>query len=91
MRIGYAVAIHLVVWVLTRTYTQPLSELATVSVGCAEVPEPISGRRRCIWGSCHLQTVHTSDHYDLVVHGTNLYSTRRLVCHLQTSQRVKCN
>ena len=53
---------------LTRTCTQPLSELATVSVGCAEVPEPISGRRRCIWGSCHLQTVHTSDHYDLVAH-----------------------
>ena len=25
-----------------------VSELATVSVGCGEVPEPISGRRRCV-------------------------------------------
>ena len=34
--------------VSARTCTQPLSEIATVSVGCEEVPEPISGRRRCI-------------------------------------------
>ena len=38
---------------------------ATVSVGCEEVPEHISGRRRCVWGSWHLQTVHASDHCDL--------------------------
>ena len=48
-----------------RTCTQPLSELATVSAGYVEVPEPISVRRRCIWGSWHLQTAHTSDHCDL--------------------------
>ena len=48
-----------------RTCTQPLSEIATVSVGCEEVPELISGRRRCVWGSWHLQTVHASDHCDL--------------------------
>ena len=47
------------------TCTQPLSELATISVGCEEVPEPISGRRRCIWGSWHLQTAHASHHCDL--------------------------
>ena len=48
-----------------RTCTQPLSELATASVGCVEVPEPISGRRRRVWGSWHLQTAHTPDHCDL--------------------------
>ena len=48
-----------------RTCTQPLSELATASAGCGEVPEPISGRRRRVWGSWHLQTVHALNHYDL--------------------------
>ena len=52
-----------------RTCTQPLSELATASAGCGEVPEPISGRRRRVWGSWHLQIVHASDQCDLVVHG----------------------
>jgi hypothetical protein len=28
---------------------------------------------------------------NLMVHGTNLDSSRRLVWHLQTAQRVKCN
>ena len=45
--------------VSARTCTQPLSELATVSAGYVEVPEPISVRRRCVFGSGHLQTVHT--------------------------------
>ena len=48
--------------VSARTCTQPKLELATVRVCCGELPAPISGRRRCIWGSWHLQTVHTSDH-----------------------------
>ena len=48
--------------VSARTCTQPLSELATVSAGSGEVPAPISGRRRCVFGSWHLQTAHTSDH-----------------------------
>ena len=52
-----------------RTCTQSLSELAIASAGCGEVPELVSGRRRCIWGSWHLQTVHTSGHCDLVVRG----------------------
>ena len=43
-----------------RTCTQPLSELATASVGCVEVSEPISGRRRRVWGSWYLQTVQTT-------------------------------
>ena len=37
--------------VSSRTCTQSLSEIATVSMGCGEVPEPISGRGRCVWGS----------------------------------------
>ena len=45
-----------------RTCTQPVLEFATASVGCGEAPEPISGRRRCVWGSWHLQTLHASDH-----------------------------
>ena len=48
-----------------RTCTHQLSEIATVSVGYREVPELVSGRRRCIWGSGHLQTVHASYHCDL--------------------------
>ena len=44
------------------TWTQPKLELATVRVCCGEALAPISGRRRCIWGSWYLQTVHTSDH-----------------------------
>ena len=51
--------------VSAKTCTQPLSELATVSVGCVEVPEPTSGRRRRVWGSWHLQTAHIPDHCDL--------------------------
>ena len=51
--------------VSARTCTQRPSELATVSAGCVELPEPISGRRRRIWGSWHLQTVHALNHYDL--------------------------
>ena len=38
-------------------------------MGYGKVPEPISVLRRCILSSWHLQTVHTSDHCDLVVHG----------------------
>ena len=45
-----------------RTCAQPRSEVATVSMGCGQVPEPISGRRRCVWGSWHLQSAHPSDH-----------------------------
>ena len=48
-----------------QTCTQPRSEVATVSVCCGVAPEPIPGRRRCIFGSWHLQTAHTSDHCDL--------------------------
>ena len=48
-----------------RTCTQPSSELTAGSMGCGEVPAPISGRRRRVWGSWHLQTVHASDHCDL--------------------------
>ena len=48
-----------------RTCPQPLSEIATVNVGCGEVPAMLTGRRRCSWGSYHLQTAHTSDHCDL--------------------------
>ena len=51
--------------VSARTCTEPLSELVSVSVGCGEVPELASGRRRCIWGCWRLQTVHASDHCDL--------------------------
>ena len=53
---------------LTRTCTQPLLELATVSAVCGQVPAPISGRARCVWSSWHLQTLHPSDHCDLVAH-----------------------
>ena len=53
---------------LTRTCTQPLLELATVSAVYGQVPAPISGRARCVWSSWHLQTLHPSDHCDLVVH-----------------------
>ena len=42
--------------VSAQTCTRPLSEFATVSVGCEEVSEMRSGRRRCVWGSWHLQT-----------------------------------
>ena len=45
-----------------RTCTQPRSEVATVSVTCGQVPEPISGRGRCVRGSWHLQTAHASHH-----------------------------
>ena len=48
-----------------QTCTQPRSEVATVNVCCGEAPAPISGRRRCVFGSWHLQTAHTSDHCDL--------------------------
>ena len=73
-----------------RTCTQPLSELATASVGCVEVPEPISGRRRRVWGSWYLQTMHASDHCDvdlcMAVHGANLHPSCKLAWHLQTAQ-----
>ena len=45
-----------------QTCTQPRSEVATVSVCCVEALEPISVRRAWVWGSWHLQSVHTSDH-----------------------------
>ena len=48
--------------VSARTCTQPPSEFATVSAGSGEVPAPISIRRRCVFGSWHLQTACTSDH-----------------------------
>ena len=31
-----------------KTCTQPRSDVATVSLGRGEVPEPVSGRRRCV-------------------------------------------
>ena len=37
--------------VSAKTCTQSLSEFATVSVGCVEVPAPTFVRRRCVWGS----------------------------------------
>jgi hypothetical protein len=45
-----------------QTCTQPRSELPIVGAGRGEVPGPISGRRRCICSSYHLQTMHTTDH-----------------------------
>ena len=44
--------------------TQPRSEVATISVCYGEASKPITGRRRCIFGSWHLKTAHTSDHCD---------------------------
>jgi hypothetical protein len=43
--------------------------MAIVCVGCGEAPEPVFVCCRCVCGSWHLQTAHTSDHYDLVVCG----------------------
>ena len=48
--------------VSARTCTQPPSEFVTVSAGSGEVPAPTSIRRRCVFGSWHLQTAYTSDH-----------------------------
>ena len=64
-----------------KTCTQPRSEVAIISVCCGESPTSKSGYRCCLFGSCHLQTVHTPDHYDL-------RPRRRSVRHLQTAQSV---
>jgi hypothetical protein len=39
--------------------------MAIVCVGCGEAPEPVFVCCRCVCGSWHLQTAHTSDHCGL--------------------------
>ena len=68
--------------VSARTCTQRPSELATVSVGCVELPELIYGRRRCVWDSWHLQTVQTSGHCDLWRCTANHSALSKLSCNM---------